>query len=52
MTFVLRMTVSNTVSLEEFKAESSVRAQFKADGAHLTPWALNVSFLYRQRFLA
>jgi hypothetical protein len=44
MTFVLRMALSSTVSLVKFKVESSLRAQFKADGAHLIPWAINVSF--------
>jgi hypothetical protein len=48
MTFVLRMALSNTVSLEKFKADSSMRAHFKADGAHLIPWAINVS-LYTGR---
>jgi hypothetical protein len=42
MTFVLPMTLLNTVCLE--KAESFMGAQFKADGACLTPCAINVSF--------
>lgn len=44
MTFVLCMALSNTVSVEKFKAESSMRAHFKADGAPLIPWAINISF--------
>ena len=44
MTLVLCVALSNTISLEKFKAESPMRVQFKADGAYLIPWAVNVSF--------
>jgi hypothetical protein len=45
MTFVLCVALLNTVSLEKFKAKSSMEAQFKADGAHLIPWEINVVFI-------